>query len=316
LFEIGDWLLAGEELYGRKAYAEAEQLFKLSYGTLRNIASVTKNLSFRNDKLSFAHHVAVAPLPAEKQKEWLERAEYGGLSVADLRGSIKHQEPQPDSPKPPTDETIRSNNESLRLLAEKRGYSVAVLKHNIFYLYFQQPDIVQELEEARSKHELNALLHRFERKLHSKGKFTRTIDELIEHFERIQEADVARGGSGGVIEPEDFKRQWEERTGKTFTFAVFKRARECSQFQAHFGRSLLEEFGFVEEAGRARKPFRRHRLSKPYWKERWYKRDHKADFEELRKRFGPKWREMNDEERQRELVKLLEQRKLEQQLAD
>lgn len=87
---IGDWLNYGERAYG-ETYAQAMEETGFEYGTLANdkyVANVI-GLSSRNESLSFKHHVAVAPLEPEQQKEWLDRAEEEDLSARELRHQIK-----------------------------------------------------------------------------------------------------------------------------------------------------------------------------------------------------------------------------------
>lgn len=95
---LGDWLNYGEHRWGEK-YAQAvdEKDYDYDYGTLRNLAWVAGSidLSFRNDNLTFAHHMQVAPLrlpdgtPDKKlQRYYLDVAQKEKLSVAQLRGRI------------------------------------------------------------------------------------------------------------------------------------------------------------------------------------------------------------------------------------
>jgi predicted metalloenzyme YecM len=45
--------------------------------------------SLRSDKLSWSHHVLLAPLEPDDQQHWLERAQKERLSVADLRLELR-----------------------------------------------------------------------------------------------------------------------------------------------------------------------------------------------------------------------------------
>jgi len=47
------------------------------------------DLSLRSDKLSWSHHVLLAPLSADEQRDWIERAIERRLSVADLRLELR-----------------------------------------------------------------------------------------------------------------------------------------------------------------------------------------------------------------------------------
>jgi hypothetical protein len=99
-FWIGDWIRYGQRRYG-EMYSQALETTDYEHGSLRNMVYVAEQveLSLRNDNLSFAHHVAVAPLPPEKQSEMLDRAEKDGLSVTSLRAIIKAK--KGDDTKPP-----------------------------------------------------------------------------------------------------------------------------------------------------------------------------------------------------------------------
>jgi hypothetical protein len=68
-FWIGDWLNYGQKAYGEK-YVEAAAATGYDPGSLRNLAYVAANveMSSRNDTLSWTHHMAVAPLPPERQR--------------------------------------------------------------------------------------------------------------------------------------------------------------------------------------------------------------------------------------------------------
>jgi hypothetical protein len=87
---IGDWVRYGASRWGEK-YAEAARVTGYDVASLRNMAWVASrfDLSLRNDKLSWSHHVLLAPLEAEKQREWLGRASEERLSVADLRLELR-----------------------------------------------------------------------------------------------------------------------------------------------------------------------------------------------------------------------------------
>lgn len=76
---IGDWLVYGEERSWGEKYSQALDETSFDYGTLRNMASVSRKvgLSLRNDRLSWNHHRMVADLEPEAQKRWLARAVAG-----------------------------------------------------------------------------------------------------------------------------------------------------------------------------------------------------------------------------------------------
>jgi hypothetical protein len=87
---IGDWVRYGTARWGEK-YAEAARVTGYDIASLRNMAWVASrfDLSLRNDKLTWSHHVLLAPLDADAQREWLRRASEERLSVADLRLELR-----------------------------------------------------------------------------------------------------------------------------------------------------------------------------------------------------------------------------------
>jgi hypothetical protein len=87
---IGDWVRYGAARWGEK-YAEAARVTGYDVASLRNMAWVASrfDLSLRNDKLTWSHHVLLAPLEPEAQRRWLQRASEERLSVADLRLELR-----------------------------------------------------------------------------------------------------------------------------------------------------------------------------------------------------------------------------------
>jgi hypothetical protein len=87
---IGDWIRYGTARWGEK-YAEAARVTGYDVASLRNMAWVAAqfDLSLRSDKLSWSHHVLLAPLTADQQRTWIERAIERRLSVADLRLELR-----------------------------------------------------------------------------------------------------------------------------------------------------------------------------------------------------------------------------------
>jgi hypothetical protein len=87
---IGDWVRYGTARWGEK-YAEAARVTGYDVASLRNMAWVASrfDLSLRSDKLTWSHHVLLAPLEAGAQREWLRRASEERLSVADLRLELR-----------------------------------------------------------------------------------------------------------------------------------------------------------------------------------------------------------------------------------
>jgi hypothetical protein len=87
---IGDWVRYGTSRWGEK-YAEAARVTGYDVASLRNMAWVASrfDLSLRNDKLTWSHHVLLAPLEPDEQGKWLRRASEERLSVADLRLELR-----------------------------------------------------------------------------------------------------------------------------------------------------------------------------------------------------------------------------------
>lgn len=87
---IGDWVRYGTARWGEK-YAEAARVTGYDVASLRNMAWVASRfgLSLRNDKLTWSHHVLLAPLDSAEQQQWLQRASEERLSVADLRLELR-----------------------------------------------------------------------------------------------------------------------------------------------------------------------------------------------------------------------------------
>lgn len=102
---IGDWIRYGTARWGER-YVEASRITGYDVATLRNMAWVASqfgNLSLRSDKLTWSHHVLLAPLSTDEKIEWLSRATRERLSVSDLRlelrnasrGSLAAADPSP-----------------------------------------------------------------------------------------------------------------------------------------------------------------------------------------------------------------------------
>ena len=85
-FDLGDWLNDGENFLGEESrYMRGAELTHKSPAVLRDFAYVARSCRYRNDALGWHHHKAVAPLPPEKQKEFLKQAQAQRESVAELR---------------------------------------------------------------------------------------------------------------------------------------------------------------------------------------------------------------------------------------
>ena len=87
---IGDWIRYGATRWGER-YVEAARVTGYDVASLRNMAWVASrfDLSLRSDKLTWSHHVLLAPLELEEQAVWLDRAQRERLSVADLRLELR-----------------------------------------------------------------------------------------------------------------------------------------------------------------------------------------------------------------------------------
>lgn len=87
---IGDWIRYGTARWGEK-YVEAARVTGYDVASLRNMAWVAAQFdsSLRSDKLSWSHHVLLAPLTTDQQRAWIERAIDERLSVADLRLELR-----------------------------------------------------------------------------------------------------------------------------------------------------------------------------------------------------------------------------------
>jgi hypothetical protein len=87
---IGDWIRYGTSRWGEK-YSDAARVTGYDVASLRNMAWVASqfDLSLRSDKLTWSHHVLLAPLENEGKRYWLDRAAGERLSVADLRLELR-----------------------------------------------------------------------------------------------------------------------------------------------------------------------------------------------------------------------------------
>lgn len=88
---IGDSLNFAEGRYGEK-YSQALDHTKYDYGTLRNCCWVCSKIPIENrrSELSFAHHMQIARIPLDKQREYLQHAvdelnRLGKYRVCDFR---------------------------------------------------------------------------------------------------------------------------------------------------------------------------------------------------------------------------------------
>ena len=87
---VGDWIRYGTSRWGEK-YSEAARITGYDAASLRNMAWVASrfDLSLRSDKLTWSHHVLLAPLEPDEHRYWLERTARERLSVSDLRVELR-----------------------------------------------------------------------------------------------------------------------------------------------------------------------------------------------------------------------------------
>jgi len=90
-WHIGDWWAFGDHRYGERAKITAEGLFGKEFGSLMNMASVSRAFepSRRGEVLSWTHDREAASLPANEADELLDRAEREGLSTRELRREVQ-----------------------------------------------------------------------------------------------------------------------------------------------------------------------------------------------------------------------------------
>jgi hypothetical protein len=87
---LGDWILYGTSRWGEH-YKEAARITGFDAVRLREMGRIADrfDLSMRRDKLTWDHHVLLAPLEPEQRRYWLERVEEDRLTIADLRLELR-----------------------------------------------------------------------------------------------------------------------------------------------------------------------------------------------------------------------------------
>lgn len=115
-FMMGDLLKWGEERFGEK-YADiidaTRAYMRVHVKTLSNWQWIAGKIapSRRRENLSLAHHEAVAKLDSDEQEEFLQLAEDEGMSVKELRNSIRERHPgKPRTQKVKTIVSIDTDN--------------------------------------------------------------------------------------------------------------------------------------------------------------------------------------------------------------
>jgi hypothetical protein len=151
-FEIGDWLVVGEEKWQRKAYNEAVTIFTgHNRATLRNLAHVARKVpsSLRNyENLSWNHYAAVARFKPEYQRECLESASKQKWSTRQLRAFIAESHASTCKTKKSNFGSIPFTPEqkaSLAALAKTRNKPVAAIVRDLVAAFLQKPEIAAEI---------------------------------------------------------------------------------------------------------------------------------------------------------------------------
>ena len=113
---IGDWLNYGESRWG-EMYTQALSDTNYQEGTLRNLKSIAGKIeiSRRNDKITFSHHVEGASLEPNQQNELLELAANEALTVRELRQRVKAIKMRNGDTG--TDEYQRMTNQAINIIA-------------------------------------------------------------------------------------------------------------------------------------------------------------------------------------------------------
>jgi len=124
---IGDWLNHGENKWG-EIYAQAMDETQFSYDVLSRNKYVTSRVPIwiRNQKLTFSHYLAVAPLPTvEDREKWLALAAQGESGA---RWSVRKLKEKMNAPSietaaevqdtPEYDNRVTLNNEAPSLFSD------------------------------------------------------------------------------------------------------------------------------------------------------------------------------------------------------
>ena len=93
-WSVGDWLLSGEQLTGRKLYPEAEAIFTgYRRQSLKQFARVARRYPacIRIHDLSWAHHQLVAGYSLPDRQEMLEQARKHGYSLSKFRAVVNRK---------------------------------------------------------------------------------------------------------------------------------------------------------------------------------------------------------------------------------
>ena len=202
---LGDWACHGERCYG--ALAEAAGAIGICYGSLRNLASVSRKveLSRRRDTLSWSHRTAVAALPADVADGLLDRAQAEGRSREVIREEARaaSREARLEA----LNRKLSEENERLREPLERalwarrsmdrRKERLRGLFREIAVLYRQVAEVVEDpaaLSDARALHGNTDLRGAIEKVINAGMDRCDTI--MTKRIDKALGALVAAQGSG------------------------------------------------------------------------------------------------------------------------
>jgi hypothetical protein len=250
-WKIGDWLLAGEKQFGKKAYKEAVAITGYAKATLYDIARVAKRVttSVRTEDLSWNHHRAVEKLEdREVQKEWLRQAHAADFSVDALKRAIKRQ-PLPGHP-PKHITSNKGDGEQVRYLkvrlieadikvagklAEARKLTPGELLSEIVVRYLRSPETGAEIERAEIVARDNTAENRIAGREKREKETIQSINALLERYSDLPGSTMP--------DPGDFVTAWEKENGRKFPFGF---AMKHTEFSAHYHGISAEDAGCGE----------------------------------------------------------------------
>lgn len=87
---IGDFLLAGERIFGHEAW-DMQEALGISIDSKQQYMRVSEAVlpHIRNAKLSWSHHRTLAPLTETEQEVWLEKAEANGWTNREMQVALR-----------------------------------------------------------------------------------------------------------------------------------------------------------------------------------------------------------------------------------
>jgi hypothetical protein len=167
---IGDWLVAGEDQFGDKAYGEAEQITGWERGSLYNIVWVTRQfpISLRSETgLKWSHFKELARIKDDKVRVDLVQKLNDGFprSVIKIRAQVdsalKMLREHDRTPKPKRDKTVvhlrisvkREDRDLIKRLARAEGKTPEVFLRGIVleHLHSKHPRVGHVTKPRRSK---------------------------------------------------------------------------------------------------------------------------------------------------------------------